>query len=64
MADDVYMRMGETQEYVRSRYGLKWSRAHITKLIHEGRLYGVQANPDRGWWLVSRASIDDLLRRP
>ena len=58
---DQLLRMGATQKYLREQYGVMWSRPYITKLVHDGKLRGMQTSGERGWWLISRQSIDDLL---
>ena len=58
------LQMGEAQKYLREQYAVSWSRPFITKLIHEGKLRGVQPGGDRGWWYISRESIDALLKSP
>lgn len=55
------MGMGETQRYLRERYGITWSRPTITKMIHDGKIQGFQRG-ERGWWYISRPSIDRLLK--
>lgn len=61
---DVVMRMGEAQQYLLATYGVRWSRAHITRLLRDGTIYGFQDNGTSGWWWISRGSIDELMRRP
>ena len=56
------LQMGDAQAYLREQYAVKWSRPFIVKLIREGKLRAVQPGGDRGWWYVSRESIDALLK--
>jgi len=56
------LQMGDAQKYMRAEYGVTWSRSFIVKLIREGKLRAVQPGGDRGWWYVSRESIDTLLK--
>ena len=60
MADQL-LRMGAAQTYILEQYGVSWSRPYIVKLVHDGVLRGVQPSGERGWWLISRDSIDKLL---
>jgi len=57
------MPLGDAEKYLRDHYGLSWSRSYMRKLIREGALRGVQPAGERGWWYVTRESIDALLRR-
>jgi ribosomal protein S19E (S16A) len=57
------MTLGQAEEYLLETYGLKWSRPYWRKLIRTGQLRGRQV-ADRGWWYVTRESIDDLLGTP
>lgn len=56
------MTLGDAEKYLQEHYGLSWSRSYMRKLIREGVLRGVQPGGERGWWYVTRESIDDLLR--
>lgn len=58
---DQLLRMGAAQEYLREQYGVSWSRPYIVKLVRDGKLRGVQPSGERGWWLISRESIDKLI---
>ncbi|MGE5307429.1 MAG: hypothetical protein ACM3KG_00250 [Hyphomicrobiales bacterium] len=55
-----YMTLGKAEEYLLETYALKWSRPYWRKLIRNGQLRGRQIG-ERGWWYVTRESIDDLL---
>lgn len=54
--------MGEAEKYLAEEYGVRWSRSHIRKLIRIGKLVGGQPAGAGGWWVVTRESIDELLR--
>jgi ribosomal protein S19E (S16A) len=56
------MTLGQAEEYLAKNYSLKWSRPYWRKLIRTGALRGKQPIT-RGWWYVTRESIDDLLRQ-
>ena len=56
------LQMGDAQKYMRAEYGVTWSRPFIVKLIREGKLRAVQPGGDRGWWYISRESVDKLLK--
>jgi|APIni6443716594_1056825.scaffolds.fasta_scaffold839553_1 hypothetical protein len=55
-----YLKMGEAEQYLLATYGIKWSRPTWYKYIRNGTLRGKQLGP-RGWYYVSRESIDDFL---
>jgi|LAHU01.1.fsa_nt_gb hypothetical protein len=57
----------EAVEYVRKRYGVKTSRPTLHLLCRKGILRGMQPSGPRGWWLISKQSLDELygkLERP
>lgn len=60
--DDEWLQMGDAQRYMRSQYNITWSRPFIVKLVREGSLKAIQPGGPRGWWFISRTSIDALLK--
>lgn len=55
------MKLGDAEKYLLERYGLTWSRPTWRKYIRTGVLRGIQLGP-RGWWYVTRESIDAFLK--
>jgi ribosomal protein S19E (S16A) len=56
-----YMTLGKAEEYLLEHYGITWSRPTWRKYIRTGALRGRQLG-ERGWWYVTRESIDDFLK--
>lgn len=48
----------EAIDHIRESYGLTMTKPTLHRAVRLGRLHGIQPSGERGWWLISRESID------